>query len=174
LAQLPCTRPLDAERETLVPMPALSNGSARQASTAERRRAFADQFRVELERTGWSLTETARRASQHLPNGRSLSYAHLWHYLHGRAVPRAANLEALAHAFGTDPRHLHSDYEPEPAGAAAASAGERQAQYEATPALEGLVRLQDCGDGTALLVIKERIPWRTAVEVLSLLTPVRG
>jgi transcriptional regulator with XRE-family HTH domain len=143
------------------------------ASTAERRRAFADQFRVELERTGWSLTETARRASQHLPDGRTLSYAHLWHYLHGRAVPRAANLEALAHAFGTDPRHLHSDYEPEPAGTAAASAGERRARDEAAPALEGLVRLQDCGDGTALLVIKERIPWRTAVEVLSLLTPAR-
>jgi transcriptional regulator with XRE-family HTH domain len=142
------------------------------ASTAERRRAFADQFRVELERTGWSLTETARRASQHLPDGRTLSYAHLWHYLHGRAVPRAANLEALAHAFGTDPRHLHSDYEPEPPVVAATVARERA--RETAPTADGLVRLQDCGDGTALLVIKERIPWRTAVEVLSLLTPPRG
>ena len=52
-----------------------------------------------MERKGWSISETARQASQLLKDGGRLSRAHVWHYAQGKALPRTRYLQALSLAL---------------------------------------------------------------------------
>ena len=64
---------------------------------------FADRLRSAIERKGWTMSETARRASHFLGDGDKFGRAHVWHYVQGKALPRVKYLEALSLALETSP-----------------------------------------------------------------------
>lgn len=119
---------------------------------AARRAVFAERLKAAMGRKGWGLSETARRASQVLGPGAKFGRAHVWHYLHGRAVPRARQLDALSRALDVEPDDLLGSA-PEARGEAAAST----------------VRAHDQGDGTVFLEVVQRVSWETALEILRVL-----
>ena len=53
-----------------------------------------------------SATEIARRMSELLPQGSSVSLATISHYRTGRALPRLDRLDALSKALGIDKSQL--------------------------------------------------------------------
>src|SRR5215211_5190620 len=67
---------------------------------------FADRLKAAIERKGWSMSETARRASTFLNEGEKFGRAHVWHYVQGRALPRFRYLEALSLALNVRPDEL--------------------------------------------------------------------
>ena len=129
--------------------------------------AFARRLRAAIERKGWTLSETARQTSDVLGGDAKFGRAHVWHYLNGRAIPRARHLDALSQALQVEPREL--------LGSATTSDGERTS-VSAEPAAQAdsfsglaVVQAEDYGDGTALLRISQRVPWPTALKVMTLL-----
>jgi transcriptional regulator with XRE-family HTH domain len=135
--------------------------------------AFALRLRAAIERKGWTLSETARQTSDVLGADAKFGRAHVWHYLNGRAIPRARHLDALSRALQVQPHEL--------LGSAAPSglAGRPEARDEAAHEAEGrptpysgsiaIVHAEDYGDGTAFLRISQRVPWPTALKVMTLL-----
>src|SRR3712207_4007572 len=75
------------------------------ASVSERT-DFAERLKAAIERKGWSLSETARQTSTVLGTGARFGRAHVWHYLHGRAIPRKRQLVALSKALEVPPHEL--------------------------------------------------------------------
>lgn len=67
-----------------------------EADSVER---LAARLREAMARKGWSIGETARQASRFLSDGERLGRAHVWHYMRGRALPRAQHLKALFQIF---------------------------------------------------------------------------
>lgn len=67
------------------------------------RAVIASELRRAMDRKGWSLSETSWRASRFLADGQRLGRAHLWHYIHGAALPRPLHLHALVSALGLEP-----------------------------------------------------------------------
>jgi hypothetical protein len=67
-----------------------SSGAASPATDVKA--AFASRLRDAMERKGWSISETARQASQLLKDGGRLPRAHVWHYAQGKALPRTRYL----------------------------------------------------------------------------------
>jgi transcriptional regulator with XRE-family HTH domain len=143
---------------------------------------FAVRLKAAIERKGWSMSETARRASGFLGKGEKFGRAHIWHYVQGRALPRARYLEALSLALEVRPDDLMPmDFAREPveadvrgASAAISEAGRAQRSEKASPlsssvSSAGMVHLRDYGDGTALLEVSERVPWETALAILQIL-----
>jgi transcriptional regulator with XRE-family HTH domain len=145
---------------------------------------FADRLKAAIDRKGWSMSETARRASDFLNDGEKFGRAHVWHYVQGRALPRFRYLEALSLALDLRPDDLMpgegdgGQERPAPkarsSGPAAAGKGDRapaseKAAQAATGSAAGMVHVRDYGDGTALLEISERVPWATALAVLQIL-----
>jgi transcriptional regulator with XRE-family HTH domain len=101
---------------------------------------------------GLSITETAQRASEHLPEGEVLSRAALRHYLRGRSLPRMRYLDALALGLGVERSELIG-----PLGDADQG--------------RGTVRVEGVGD-EAQLWVEQRVPWPpwpVAWEILRLL-----
>ncbi|HEX2135196.1 MAG TPA: helix-turn-helix domain-containing protein [Microvirga sp.] len=145
---------------------------------------FADRLKAAIERKGWSMSETARRASNFLSEGDKFGRAHVWHYVQGRALPRVRYLEALSLALDVKPDEL-MPLEPGRNGngsssalsSATASSEERgrrpspdkHAPAAASPQTSGMVHVRDYGDGTALLEVSERVPWDVALSVLQIL-----
>jgi transcriptional regulator with XRE-family HTH domain len=121
-----------------------------------RRAAFAERLRAAMARKGWGLSETARQASQLLGPDAKFGRAHVWHYIRGRAVPRARQLDALSRALEVEAHDLLSAEPPRNAGAIPAAA-------------PSIVRAQDEGDGTVFLEVCQRVPWSTALEILRVL-----
>src|SRR5215213_11587062 len=70
------------------------------------RAAFARGLGLAMKRKGWSISETARQTSSALGGTTKFSTGHLWHYLHERALPRHAYLEALSRALDAPLREL--------------------------------------------------------------------
>jgi hypothetical protein len=133
---------------------------------------FADRLRTAIERKGWSISDTARQAAGFLDEGEKLGRAHVWHYLQGKALPRARYLEALSRALEVQPMDLV-------AGASSGSGSEPEAQRHQS-AVSGIdkksslrekniVHVRDYGDGTALLEVSQRVSWDTALEILRIL-----
>jgi transcriptional regulator with XRE-family HTH domain len=144
---------------------------------------FADRLKAAIDRKGWSMSETARRASNYLNEGEKFGRAHVWHYVQGRALPRFRYLEALSLALDVRPddlmpgdsdgaqdrRALQSTRASAPAAThKTAPGGDKPTQPAPAPA-NGMVHVRDYGDGTALLEISDRVPWATALAVLQIL-----
>ena len=136
---------------------------------------FADRLRTAIERKGWTMSETARRAAHFLNDGDKFGRAHVWHYVQGKALPRVKYLEALSQALEVKPDELI----PGESGADSAEQGtrdesgglasgrmRREAAGEST---ESMVHVRDYGDGTALLEVSQRVSWETAITVLRML-----
>jgi transcriptional regulator with XRE-family HTH domain len=144
------------------------------------RAAFADRVRTIMQDRGLSVTETARRVRQYLPEGESISQASISHYRTGRAVPRLRYLDALSLALGVPKSELMS------IGDASESAGSRRkralAEGKPQPAqegavterggpattLEGCVQFVDLGDKMRLRV-DQVLPWSTGLQILEIL-----
>ena len=134
--------------------------------------AFAKRLRAAIERKGWTLSETARQTSDVLGADAKFGRAHVWHYLNGRAIPRARHLDALSQALQVQPHELLGSTAP-------SLNGRSEARDEAAHDLEGgatpytgsiaIVHAEDYGDGTAFLRISQRVPWPTALKVMTLL-----
>lgn len=123
---------------------------------AVRKAAFAGRLKAAIDRKGWSLSQTARNASRVLGPDAKFGRAHVWRYLHQRAIPRERQLYALSHALEVEPKELLAMDPPAQGGKAAS-------------AQVGIVRAQDQGDGTVALEIVQRLPWETALKVLRVL-----
>jgi transcriptional regulator with XRE-family HTH domain len=137
---------------------------------------FADRLRTAIERKGWTMSETARRASHYLNEGDKFGRAHVWHYVQGKALPRMKYLEALSLALEMRPDELmpgEAGIEAaehvmrENAGGATATRASREAA--AGESADGMVHVRDYGDGTALLEVSQRVSWETAIAVLRML-----
>jgi hypothetical protein len=115
------------------------------------RAAFARGLGLAMKRKGWSISETARQTSSALGGTTKFSTGHLWHYLHERALPRHAYLEALSRALDAPLRELLGAEHMKGGASAGAS--------------NGYVHLRDCGDGTALLQVAQRVSWTTVLKV---------
>jgi transcriptional regulator with XRE-family HTH domain len=142
---------------------------------------FAERLKAAIERKGWSMSETARRASSFLGEGEKFGRAHIWHYVQGRALPRFRYLEALSLALNVRPDELMPvDLTRDGDGSSREGAAGGQISIErraverpphaagAAPS-PGMVHVRDYGDGTALLEISERVPWDMALAVLQIL-----
>jgi hypothetical protein len=96
----------------------------------------------------------------------------VWHYLNGRAIPRARHLDALSQALQVQPHELLGSTAPSgldvrhEAGDEAAHPEGGPTPYSGTIAI---VHAEDYGDGTAFLRISQRVPWPTALKVMTLL-----
>ena len=122
---------------------------------AVRKAAFAERLKSAMGHKGWGLSETARRASQLLGPDAKFGRAHVWHYLHGKAMPRDRQLRALAYALDVDPEQL---------------LGSPSAHDDRTAATRlGTVRAHDQGDGTVFLDVVQLVRWETALAVLKVL-----
>ena len=166
-------------------MDIVSNGHSEQVTPMDVKAAqksdFADRLKAAIERKGWSMSETARRASTFLNEGEKFGRAHVWHYVQGRALPRFRYLEALSLALNVRPDELmpvESDTEhdlrsPQSARSSSpviAKPGSRLAIDKAVHSsgtASGMVHVRDYGDGTALLEVSERVPWATALACIA-------
>ena len=104
------------------------------------------------------MSETARQTASILGPDAKFGRAHVWHYLHGRAMPRARQLVALSSALDVCPDEL-------------LRSGSDGQEEEPTSRSEPVLRASDQQDGTVILEVSQRIPWRKALEILSLLKP---
>jgi hypothetical protein len=121
--------------------------------TELRKAAFSERLKAAMWRKGWGLSETARQTSQHLGPDAKFGRAHVWHYLHRRAMPRVRQLNALSQALEVEPRELLG-FGPAPE------------RYGAPARASGMVRALDHGDGTVFLEVAQRVPWEIALEIL--------
>ena len=102
-----------------------------------------------------SVAETVRRAREHLPEGKRLSAQSLSQYRHGRSLPKARPLQALAAVLGVKPEDLVGEV----------------AMRETQPG--PMVRAQGAGENARLRVDLE-VPWTVALGVLQLLKAHEG
>jgi len=121
-----------------------------------RKAAFSERLKAAMGRKGWGLSETARQASHLLGPDAKFGRAHVWHYLHRKAMPRARQLNALSRALEVDPHEL--------LGFESSGQGE-----EMRPTPMGIVRAHDQGNGIVFLEVVQRVPWETALKILRLL-----
>jgi transcriptional regulator with XRE-family HTH domain len=130
-------------------------------------------LRAAIERKGWTLSETARQTSDVLGGDAKFGRAHVWHYLNGRAIPRARHLDALSQALQVKPHELLGSTDPSGGDvgpdlpAMGAPSAEGAAQTYSGPL--AIVHAEDYGDGTAFLQISQRVPWPIALKVMTLL-----
>ena len=120
--------------------------SARDLRKAE----FAQRLARLLDQKGWSQSDLARAASQHLPKGEEFRRDNVHVYLNQSALPRPKQLNAIAKALDVSPNDLlpgvqHAESLP----------------YSMQPALDD--------PGTAWLKVDKKVPMRTALAVLALL-----
>lgn len=135
---------------------------------------FADRLKTAIDKKGWSMSETARRASLFLSDGDKFGRAHVWHYVQGKALPRMKYLEALSLALQVRPDELMpAEMIPESVAGnlnrEKATAGFNAARDVMGDNADGMVHVRDYGDGTALLQVSQRVSWETAIAVLRML-----
>jgi transcriptional regulator with XRE-family HTH domain len=131
---------------------------------------FADRLRTAIERKGWTMSETARRASMFLPEEDKFGRAHVWQYVQGRSLPRIKYLEALSSALQVEldelvPAAILPEYLTEERSVPTPAANSNQDENQKTD----FVHVRDYGDGSALLEIRQRVSWETALTVLQTL-----
>jgi transcriptional regulator with XRE-family HTH domain len=130
---------------------------------------FADRLRTAIERKGWSMSETARRASLFLGEDEKFGRAHVWQYVQGKSLPRLKYLEALSSALQVKMDEL---VPPDilPGYSLEEQASNRSAAPEQPSGQRGeFVHVRDYGDGSALLEIHQRVSWETALAILQTL-----
>jgi transcriptional regulator with XRE-family HTH domain len=127
---------------------------------ASERTDFAERLKAAIERKGWSLSETARQTSTVLGAGARFGRAHVWHYLHGRAIPRKRQLVALSEALEVPPHELLGS--------------EIRGVPQERDLSTSIIRAEEQGDGTVLLEVSQRVAWSTALKVVRALDPARA
>jgi transcriptional regulator with XRE-family HTH domain len=139
-----------------------------------------------MEDRGLSVTETARRVRQYLPEGESISQASISHYRTGRALPRLRYLDALSLALGVPKSELISsgqedrDVESPPSRAAEPAKANptdaskidepetRPSPGRAPGGAQGCLQFVDLGDRMHLR-IDQVLPWSTGLQILKIL-----
>jgi transcriptional regulator with XRE-family HTH domain len=137
------------------------------------RATLASEFRLAMERKGWSISETARQASRFLSDGQRFGRAHVWHYIHGKALPRPHHLRALLSALELEPDSVLARFDIG-APLAADETARHRAAIRVRPAREPRLGVADAGDGKALLRIEAVVPWPIALVILNELKSVLG
>ena len=149
--------------------------------------AFASRLRSIMEARGLTAAETARRMSEHLPEGESISRASLSHYRTGRSMPLMRYLDALSLALGVDksdllapvgkdeipgrnqPLELSESAEPPRQQAWMGAPGnENAAAGRSAEVTKPLGIIEDFGDEVHLR-IDQRVPWDVALKILEML-----
>jgi len=121
---------------------------------------------------GLTATETARRMSEHLPDGKTVSLATISHYRTGRAIPRLDKLDALSRALEVEQSELISlsdspapQSAPDPIAPIRDNTGLALAtRSEAV----GHIGIEDFGDEVHLR-IDQRVSWAVALKILDAL-----
>ena len=114
------------------------------------RREFARRLQRAMDEKGWNQVELATRASQFMPEGKSIGRDSMSYYIAAKSFPTSARLHALAKALGMKPEDLRP------------SRGVKQA---GSPAVE----VRETEDGNAWLRVNQQVNWSTATKVLDLL-----
>lgn len=112
---------------------------------------FAKRLTAAMLRAGLTQSAVARRAAVHMPNGK-FGRDSISGYCKGQNIPGSVKLNALARALGVEPVDL--------------------LPFKVTPmAAQTLSRLEvkDAGDGRAWLQFNQVVPWKTALEIISML-----
>jgi transcriptional regulator with XRE-family HTH domain len=146
--------------------------------------AFASRLRSIMEARGLTAAETARRMSEHLPEGESISRASLSHYRTGRSMPLMRYLDALSLALGVDKSELLAaagkDEIPGKNRPAENAEASRQQAWMEAPGNENAAAgrgpevtkplgiIEDFGDEVHLR-IDQRVPWDVALKILEML-----
>lgn len=151
--------------------------SRRGPAAAGVRTAFAGRIEQAMVRKGWSISETARQASRFLSDGHRFGRAHVWHYVRGKAVPRAHHLDALVRALDLEPSPMQalpgSGNGPATSKGIAGWPGRSEVSSDGpSDARTPILKASDAGEGAALLNIRAVVPWPTALEVLDQLGSV--
>jgi transcriptional regulator with XRE-family HTH domain len=113
---------------------------------------FANRLQKAIADKGWNQSDLARRASAYLPRGKSLGRDMVSHYVRAVALPRQAQIVAMAKALGVSPRDLL------PNAPAAA---------DKVPALD----VKQLADGNVWLRINQAVDWPRALRILQILNP---
>lgn len=67
---------------------------------------FANRLQHAMSEKGWNQSDLARHASKHLPKNKPLGRDNVSHYVRGIALPRSAQLLAIAKSLGKQPADL--------------------------------------------------------------------
>jgi transcriptional regulator with XRE-family HTH domain len=67
---------------------------------------FAKRLQKAMIDKGWNQSELARRATAYLPKGHTIGRDNISHYVRGVALPRPAQLAAVAKSLGLSPAEL--------------------------------------------------------------------
>ncbi|HEX2135480.1 MAG TPA: helix-turn-helix domain-containing protein [Microvirga sp.] len=149
------------------------SAAGRRSAHAAAKSEFAERLRAAMEAKGWTVADTARQVARLLGGDTKFSSSHISHYLSGTTLPRFRYLQALSRALDVRPEDLLPwGVPPQPDEPSEGDRGRAPFQANPDPAQEtassDLVHVRDYGDGTALLQVLQRVPWTTALEVLSL------
>jgi hypothetical protein len=136
------------------------------------RAALASTFRSAMESKGWSISETARQASRFLTDGQRFGRAHVWHYIHGKALPRPHHLRALLSALELEPESIRELAGSDIGLRAADESARNRAAIPVQQAREPSLCVADAGEGKALLRIEAVVPWPVALVILNELKSV--
>lgn len=115
---------------------------------------FAFAYRVQrlMFDNGWTQSDLARRAQEHMPEGVRLGRDHISNYIRGRNLPEPMRLEALVKAFGlNDPTELLPAVAIPKAGATAP------------------LDARDIGNGNVWLKINQAVSWDKALKIMAIL-----
>lgn len=113
---------------------------------------FAKRLQNAIIDKGWSQSDLARRASKHMPEGKSIGRDLVSNWIRGLSLPRPHHLKALAKALGMDQKELLPSSPS--VGAAAPSFDIRQIE-----------------DGLVWLRINQATDYETALKIMGLLRP---
>ena len=146
------------------------------------REAFARRLRILMVERRESIQDLARRASEQLPDGESISAATISRYRQGRAAPRLCHLEALGIVLQVSLSDLLSEladaeeWTTRTKGCAKGAAGELDPRGHSESRPEGAYRpvLLVAGLETARLTIDQQVSWETALKVLEILKDDRA
>lgn len=127
---------------------------------------FGARVAAAIDARGWTLAETAREVSRHLPAGETFNPVNLSHYVHGRSFPRPKYREALAKALDLPDVALHRHARK---GANGSMSNASHPAHERSQ-----LRVQDLGDGTARVQFDQVMPWDDALKLLQTLKHTDG
>lgn len=116
------------------------------------RRDFSKRLQEAMIRKGFNQTETARRASGHLPKGKKMGRDVLSNYIRGVALPTPVNLNALCKALGTEPADLLPDR-----------------GHSTIANTNPIMDIRQTDDGLAFVRINQAMPMTKAFKILAIL-----
>ena len=116
---------------------------------------FARRLQSAMIEKGWNQTEMARNTALHMPKGQRMERDTISTYIRGKALPTAVKMKAICTALGVDPKDLVPERSLAP--------GLQDVQEIPTKGC------RDIGDGNAWLTINQAVPFKVALQILSML-----